>query len=742
MNSLTKECHEYAEIVVEMSNRNVDKPFHYAVPANLQPLPIGSRVLVPFGTRSVPGYVVGYSQPPQNIVVKPVEKVLSVGLNADLMDLARWMARKYLCTLSDSLHCVLGPARDKKTLPRGIQSLVSKEQLPTLNITKKQNTVLQTAIEQPGLNKKQLAVLAKVSTATVDALIKKNLLLWADNNLNSNKYDIEDSNKRPLLTIEQRHVVNVLCKSIDLEVYSTYLLHGVTGSGKTEVYLNVIAHSLKKGKQSIVLVPEISLTPQMVSIFRRRFGSKVAVLHSGLSNGERYRERIRIQRGEAQVVLGARSAIFAPVANLGIIIIDEEHEPSYKQDESPKYHAREVAIYRARICSAMVILGSATPSLESYCRAEPEGPYNLLSISSRVGERPLPKVHVVDMRREIAKGSGGIFSGVLLDKISETINNHQQVVLFLNRRGFSTFIVCRSCGEVLKCPHCEISLTYHHNGILRCHYCNYGIKAPKKCSHCAGESIDYFGTGTQRVEQEVIQYFPNARVLRMDGDTTGRKGSHQEILDKFRSGKADILVGTQMIAKGLDIPGVTLVGVVNADTILYMPDFRAAERTFQLLTQVAGRSGRGTCPGETIIQTYNPDHYSITTAKQHDYLSFYNKEMNFRRSLCYPPFYYLARILVTGEDQLQVERASREIKEIFDNLRHDSQYQGRIVVMGPSPAALSKIQRRYRWQLVIKGPLAGEVHSITGRALQWWDQINRSKQKVTIGADIDPQVLI
>lgn len=721
----------YAEIIVEVTSRQVDRPFHYRVPEHLQPLPVGSRVLVPFGSRTVPGYVVGYSTPPGNISLKEVIKVIGGSLTPDLMNLAKWMSQKYLCTLAESLQCVMGPGREKKRIAKGIFSKLNISQLTEINLTPKQHSVMLNAINHPGLSKTELAKISGVSVSTVGNLINKKLLVWDEPPITGP----EELSKPPQLTAEQKSVVAKLKTAINRGRFAAFLLYGVTGSGKTEVYLNAIEMILQRKKQAIVLLPEISLTSQMVAIFRGRFGNKVAVLHSRLSAGERYRERLRIERGDAQVVLGARSAVFAPVPKLGLIVIDEEHEPLYKQEENPKYHARDVAIYRGRLADAVVIMASATPALESFCRAEPKGPYQLLTMTKRVGKHLLPKVHVVDMREE--PGSG-ILSNTLIQKIQERLNSKQQVVLFLNRRGHSPFVVCRTCGSVIKCPSCDISLTYHHDNVLRCHYCGYAERAKNVCPQCGGKEIGYLGIGTQKLEQEVRRLFPQAGVLRMDGDTTNRKGAHEEILSAFKDRQADVLIGTQMIAKGLDLPNVTLVGVVSADSLLYMPDFRSAERTFQLLTQVAGRAGRGETPGEGVIQTYNPEHYSIRYAKLHDYIGFYRQEMKLRRALKYPPFYYLSRILVSGRQSDTTERAAMEIRQILE--KNLPAYK--LIILGPAPAPLARMQKQYRWQIVLKGRQIAEVRQATALAISLWDKHSAAKNKVKITVDIDPQYLI
>ncbi len=476
-----------------------------------------------------------------------------------------------------------------------------------------------------------------------------------------------------------------------------FLLHGVTGSGKTEVYLRAIQEVLAKGKEAIVLVPEISLTPQMTSRFKARFGPLVAVMHSALSSGEKYDEWRKIRRGEVKVVVGARSAIFAPFENIGIIILDEEHEGTYKQEDTPRYHAREVAIKRAEYYNCPVILGSATPSLESYARAT-KGVYTLLTLMKRAKNQALPEVAIVDMRKELKSGNRSMFSVALAEALRKRLEAGEQSILFLNRRGFSSFVLCRDCGTTVECPNCDISLTYHRaNERLKCHYCGHEERVPLICPECESEHIRFFGTGTQKVEEEIANLFPEARVIRMDVDTTRRKGSHERLLRQFSEGKADILLGTQMIAKGLDFPNITLVGVLAADTTLHLADFRAAEKTFQLMTQVSGRAGRHELPGEVFIQTYSPEHYAIELAKEHHYEPFYNLEMAARRQYGYPPFYFVTLIQFTHEDVLKVaDYASRAATFLQSNLSPDT------VIIGPTAAAISRVNNRYRYQCLLK----------------------------------------
>ena len=514
-----------------------------------------------------------------------------------------------------------------------------------------------------------------------------------------NPFDIHDVDPTlpKKLTSEQQVVVDTLDNDINTNNDRTSLLEGVTGSGKTEVYLQVIQHALSKGKTALMLVPEISLTPQIVQRFKARFGDQVAVLHSGLSLGERYDEWRRINNGKAKVVVGARSAIFAPLKNLGVIIMDEEHESSYKQEDMPRYHARDVAQWRSHFHKCPLLLGSATPSLESRARAQ-KGVYRWLRLCHRINGRSLPQVQLIDMRQAYKEAPTPDISQPLATAIKEKVTHHEQVVLMLNKRGYSSFLMCRQCGEVIKCPNCDISLTYHlDTNSLKCHYCGHEESVPRYCPQCHSDKLRYFGTGTQKVEQELSQLFPDARILRMDVDTTRKKGAHERLLQKFGTHQADILLGTQMIAKGLDFPNVTLVGVLNADTALGIPDFRSSERTFQLLTQVSGRAGRADKEGQVIIQTYNPQHYAIQLAQKQDYEKFFTKEMSIRHQGGYPPYYYTIQITVSYLQETQAAKKMFQIQaELLDNVSANA------VILGPTPQPIMKINNRYYYQLVIK----------------------------------------
>ncbi|AQS59049.1 primosomal protein N' [Desulforamulus ferrireducens] len=723
----------YAEVAVNVPVR-LNQTFHYRVPEALaQQVQKYSRVEVPFANRVVQGFIVGFSAPPATAKIKDIKRVVEkeTFLNDELLTTARWLVERYLCSLGDALQCIAGPPGVKRKSPETVLiAQVDQVTLKGLSKAPKQKEALELAMLNPGLTKNQLSQLAGVSLSVVNALLAKGYLKEVPVHGVTNDAPVD----WPKLTLEQVSAVQQVKEALNTKQPSAWLLYGVTGSGKTEVYLRTIKEVLRQQRQAIVLVPEISLTPQMVERFRSRFGDKVALLHSGLSQGERYAEKERIKSGEAAVVLGARSAIFAPTPDLGLIIIDEEHETSYKQEETPKYHAREVALQRAAQCKAAVILGSATPALESFCRARPGGPYKLLTLTKRIEDRALPSIQIVDLRQELSLGNRSIFSLTLQRALARRLANQEKCILFLNRRGLASIVVCRQCGQVMKCPRCDISLTLHSDGWLKCHYCSHQTRSPASCPHCSSRIIRSFGIGTQRVEEEMKRLFPSCQVLRMDADTTTRKGSHEELLDAFIHGEAQVLIGTQMIAKGLDIPQVTLVGVISADITLHMPDFRAAERTFQLLTQVAGRAGRGKTPGEVIIQTYDPAHFSIKAAQKHDYLKFYQQEMITRQALQYPPFSHLIRVLFSGINEADVMAAAQWWQ---DQLAAAKQAAGfsQVEILGPAPAGIPKIKDRYRWQLIIKGTMSKEIRNIAAKVLE---QAGLRFKQVAVSIDVDP----
>ncbi|RDI47510.1 primosomal protein N' [Falsibacillus pallidus] len=575
------------------------------------------------------------------------------------------------------------------------------------------------------------------SAATVRTLVEKGILIEQQKEVYRDPFENREFKKTSpfSLTYEQTEAIKPILASIEENLHKTFLLYGVTGSGKTEVYLQSIQRVLDKGKEAIVLVPEISLTPQMVNRFKGRFGHKVAVLHSGLSIGEKYDEWRKILRKEVSVVVGARSAIFAPFENLGIVIIDEEHETSYKQEENPRYHARDVAIHRGQHHNCPIILGSATPSLETFARAQ-KNVYEKLTLSKRMNQGELPHVEIVDMREELRNGNRSMFSTELFEKLEDRLNKKEQSVLFLNKRGHSSFIMCRDCGLVVQCPHCDISMTYHrYSEQLKCHYCSYEERVPSICPECSSEHIRYFGTGTQKVEEELAKLLPEARVIRMDVDTTSRKGSHEKLLRQFEEGKADILLGTQMIAKGLDFPNITLVGVLSADTMLHLPDFRASEKTFQLLTQVSGRAGRHELEGEVVIQTYTPEHYSIQLAGEQDYDKFYNQEMMMRKTGGYPPFYFLGIVNISHEDLMKTVQTAEKITSYIRSRLSDQ-----AVILGPSSSPIARINNRYRYQCLIKYKREPGLTETLKNVIEHYQ--SQSSDGLIISADMNPYMLM
>ncbi|MGG3738729.1 primosomal protein N' [Aeribacillus pallidus] len=605
---------------------------------------------------------------------------------------------------------------------------------------KKQREVLEFLLKSPETSwtMKELTTACQTSTSVVQELVKKGILQEKEVEVYRDPYQHRSFEKTyPLpLTDQQQKAISPILSSIENGDHRTYLLYGVTGSGKTEIYLQAIQRVLEQGKEAIVLVPEISLTPQMVHRFKGRFGDDVAVLHSGLSIGEKYDEWRKVQRKEVKVVVGARSAIFAPFENIGIIIIDEEHETSYKQEENPRYHARDVAIYRGKFHGCPVVLGSATPSLESFARAQ-KNVYHLLTLSKRMNDRSLPDVSIVDMREELRKGNRSMFSTLLFEKLQDRLEKGQQTVLFLNRRGYSSFVMCRDCGSVMQCPHCDISLTYHRvTNQLKCHYCGFETTVPGVCTECGSEHIRYFGTGTQKVEEELGKLLPHARVIRMDVDTTSRKGAHERLLSQFQEGKADILLGTQMIAKGLDFPNITLVGVLSADTMLHLPDFRASEKTFQLLTQVSGRAGRHELQGEVVIQTYTPEHYSIELAGEQNYNDFYQKEMVMRKMGRYPPFYYLALIHVSHEDLMKVISVCEKITSYMK-----TQLSEEAIILGPTVSPIPRINDRYRYQCLIKYKREPRLIPALKKILDFYVK-ERNSENVYVSVDLHPYMMM
>ncbi|WP_136606392.1 primosomal protein N' [Paenibacillus dokdonensis] len=845
---------QVAKVIVDVPVKDTDRPFDYLIPESMRAwIEIGSRVGVPFGHRTVQGFVVALQEEPSagGMRLKAIQEVLDVvpPLSPELVKLAEWMSQKYACRFITALQVMvptalkgkaeryisLGDASEqdeeedeysgtlvrialetteevrtilayvgqkgevpaqhlsrifpdsahtiKSLLRKGAlqenQSIKDKLQKKTLKAVdlavepdvaeaaledfpakaQRQREVLQFILEMKELLPlplKEILTSLQVSAATVKGLADKGFISIEDQEVFRDPY--RGRRFKPSVPLqlndEQQQAYDRIQDTLDAYRHGVFLLHGVTGSGKTEIYLQTIQHCIEQGRQAIVLVPEISLTPQMVERFKGRFGDLVAVMHSRLSGGERYDEWRKIREGKVKVAIGARSAVFAPFEQIGLIIMDEEHETSYKQEESPKYHARDVAVKRAQQQGAAVILGSATPSLESYYAARSQSDDNfspmLLEMKRRALGNELPAVEIVDMREELKEGNRSMFSRSLHQAIEVRLERQEQTVLLLNRRGYSTFVMCRSCGYVAGCPECDISLTYHQkSNNLRCHYCGYAEPAPSVCPDCGSEHIRYFGTGTQRVEEELAKLFPGIRVIRMDVDTTTEKGSHEKLLKQFRDKKADVLLGTQMVAKGLDFPDVTLVGVITADSALNLPDFRAGEKTFQLMTQVAGRAGRHQLPGEVMIQSYTPDHYSIIHASGHDYHSFVRDELKHRRNLHYPPYCRLILITLTHEQLPLLVRMAENMVSVLQGKARQRGWFGSLDrltadafdVLGPVASPIPRIKNRYRFQCMVKW--RGNIDAV-GLVREAAEQLEDTahNQKLQISIDVDPQMLM
>lgn len=739
----------YAQVVVNIPDIR-HTGFDYSIPENLtQFVSIGSRVIVPLANREVLGYVVVLKEETEISSVKAIISCLDQKptFNEEMIELALWMGRYY----SSHLYSVLqlfaptslkAKKRAEHKQIKFIELLVSRDELSTIRSELYSNAIRQQEIidyflirELVEIEQSTLLRDLKITSTTLNGLIKRGLIKIVERDEDFKLTEILPD-KRVKLTDQQGVVLEQLVDIIKMQESHTVLLHGVTGSGKTEIYIELIEKLLVDGRSTILLVPEIALTTQMIARFRGCFQESVAVLHSRLASGERLREWLRIRSGEAKIVIGARSAVFAPVVNLGLLIIDEEHETSYKQEEHPRYHTRDIAKWRSEKNHALLLLGSATPSLESY-HAALTGEYQLLELPERIGNSRLPDVEVVNMSSELSSGNRLMFSRSLMIEIEGCLSRCEQAILFLNRRGHSTFVSCRSCGYIVKCPHCDISLTYHRtNNVLRCHYCGYTIQNPSACPECKSNYIRFFGTGTQKVEDELRQLFPNARIARMDYDSTKNKGAHEKILSTFSSGKIDILLGTQMVAKGLDFANVSLVGVIAADTILALPDFRAAERTFQLLTQVSGRAGRHHIAGRVVVQTYLPDHYSIRYAKNHDYVGFYHEESELRRQMNYPPFSKLVLISFSHPNLKQVILAGN-----FFVQRLRMVVSNQTIIPDPVSSPIARIKDRNRMQTMIKYQESdATVDTINKILIEVIDELKDRDLQITI--DIDPYMLM
>ncbi len=714
-------------VLVQLSSFNIDKVFDYIVPDDLiDKIKVGIRVEVPFGYQKLEGFVLEIKKSSSR-ELKEIIRIIDeeIVLNEELLILGKQMQKDTLSTLISCYQVMLPKALKAK---KG--TVINKKydiyyHLVDTNIdinkfNENQKKIINLCLKNEKVIKKDLI---NISASSLKTLVKNNIL--AEEVLEHYRlaYNAKLESKKELTSDQKKVVLEVLNNKEDI-----YLLHGVTGSGKTEVYMELIEEALNNGKTSIVLVPEISLTPQMIDRFQKRFGDNIAALHSALSDGEKYDEWRRIVRGEAKIVIGARSAIFAPIENIGVIIVDEEHSDSYKQDDTnPRYNAKDIAIIRGKYHHCPVVMGSATPSLEVYARAN-KGVYKLLNLSNRINGKALPNIKVIDMNSEIKK-SKGHFSEELLNSIRHKLENDEQVILLLNRRGYSSFVMCKNCGYTFKCPNCDITLTYHKSSnTLRCHYCGYGNKVYDTCPECREKSISDLGVGTEKIEEELLKLFPNNRVLRMDFDTTSRKGMHEKMITSFKNHEYDILLGTQIVAKGLDFENVTLVGVINADTSLNIPDFRSSENTFSLLEQVAGRSGRSNKTGEVIIQTFNPEHYAINFIKNHDYLGFYNKEMGIRKMMKYPPYYYICYVRISGKDNSYIYNESLKVKRALDrNLNN-------FVILGPSPCTIFKLNQIYRYGIIIKYKDEENLKEILNKIIDHY----KSNPKIKVDINFNP----
>lgn len=713
----------YANVIVDISHEKLDKTFQYSIPDELLcDIRPGVCVDIPFGSRTITGYVIEVTDEPEYdpARTKPLIgiKANSVAVEAKLIALAAWIRRNYGSTMNQALKTVIPVKKQaKEQVSRSIALKIDKVRARAqlaLCEAKKQKAkarlfrALIDADDGASLEYSFVTGKLSVSAATIRALEQSGFIevITQTGYRNPVEHMSVDTYDK-VLNAAQQSVVDAIEGDIASGLRNTYLIKGVTGSGKTEVYMELIAHCIQSGRQAIVLIPEIALTYQTVMRFFARFGNRVSIINSRLSNGERYDQFERAKNGDIDIMIGPRSALFTPFSNLGLIIIDEEHENSYKSESVPRYHAREVAIEYARMSDAIVVLGSATPSVDSFYKAK-TGVYRLLELDTRVDDRPLPKCEIVDLRQELREGNRSILSTRLQELMEERLQNGQQTMLFLNRRGKSAFMSCRACGFVVKCPHCDVSLSEHSGGVMVCHYCGYRQPVPKVCPSCGSKYISGFKAGTQKIEAMVAKRFPQARILRMDYDTTRAKDSYEKILQAFSNHEADILIGTQMIVKGHDFSNVTLVGVLAADMSLHVNDFHAAERTFALLTQAAGRAGRGKLPGNVVIQTYDPDHYAIQTAKEQDYEAFYDKEIEYRRLMNYPPVWNMLLIHVTSPDESECgsvaqrvhDTATQMISHIENSQSPDDRHQ--IQLIGPADATIAKVNDIYRKVIYMK----------------------------------------
>lgn len=742
-----------AEIVINRSAKKLNRTFDYNIPKELEELiMIGSTVLVPFGKSSnlEEGYVINIKES-TTYEVKEIVKIKH-NLTEKQIELAKWMANRYFCNISDCVKQMLTPGTKNKDSNKNVQDklinvVYLKKEIEETEFdiqigkikSEKQKKVLQFLKDNQGATIPEIEMFTGGTRAIIKTLEKNGYVEILEKKIERNPLINKKIEKTEnlKLTEEQQNAFEKVTEKMKKNEYNQFLLYGVTGSGKTEIYLQLIEQALKQNKNAIVLVPEISLTPQMIDRFIARFcKEEIAVLHSKLSIGERYDEWNKIKEKKARIVIGARSAIFAPAENIGIIIIDEEHDSSYKSEAVPKYDAKEIAKKIAKENNCPLILGSATPDLVTYYKAK-KGRITLLELTKRANNSKLPEVQIVDLKMELANGNRSMLSISLHDAIENNLKNKMQTILFLNRRGYSTFIMCRECGYTVKCKNCNISMTYHKTeNKLKCHYCGYEENVVTICPECHSNKIRYFGTGTQKLEQEINKIFPQATTIRMDIDTVTKKNSHEEILNKFKNENINILIGTQMVVKGHHFPNVTLVGVIAADSSLNIDDYRANERTFQLLTQVAGRAGREKQEGNVIIQTYNPDNFAIQCAKQQDYEMFYNTEIALREQLKYPPFCDIILISFNSLNEIEIKKVSSEVFEYLKENLNNEEFN----ILKPMPSPIDKIQNHFRWRIIIKGNMTTNANKVLNNCLK--NIYNKNYKNTRISIDINSNNMI
>ncbi len=721
----------YAQVIIDQDAKALDRVFEYIIPDDMD-LSIGMRVYVPFGSRVLQGFIIGidenceYDKAKLKSIISKIEDFSAI--KPEMLKLMEFMADKNHLKLASILRLFLPSEMREgkvKELFKTYYSLV-----PDVQITLSKSAKKQFEIVEALKNGKQSAIELgeKFGYSAIKALLLKGYIQKSYEEVKRSPFIIVDKDKRVKLNDSQKDAITKIREN------KTYLLHGVTGSGKTEIYMNLIERTLTEGKNAIMLVPEISLTPQIMSNFKGRFGDSVALLHSGLSAGERFDEWKRLFSGEAKIAIGARSAIFAPLENLGMIIIDEEHEASYISESNPRYDTHDVAQFRARFNGCPLVLGSATPSIETYKNAK-DGEFELIELPLRANGRPLPPVQIVDMMEEIRRGNSSIFSNQLLADLANVINGKKQAMIFINRRGYSSFMRCRDCGYIAKCSDCDVSLVYHREDIrLKCHYCGKQFKVLSKCPNCGSDKIKYGAVGTEQIVTKLKEYFPEVKILRMDNDTTSTKNAHQKILNEFKVSKPAILVGTQMIAKGHDFEDVTLVGIVDADQSLYHTDYRSTERTFQLITQVAGRAGRSVNEGKVVLQTYSPRHYVYKFAANYDYKGFYKKEINIRQTAQFPPFTRILRVLFSDYDENYV----RELLKIcYTEIEgFENEYGDEIIYLDAMKSPIKRIQDKYRYQIMMRMKLA-KADEIENRIFRIVDRAS----KTSVFFEVNPQNL-